>query len=59
MKISNKKLQGIMLLVVGLLVLIKGRLSLYPGVFLDLSEYKEIISFVFLLIGFYLFLDKK
>ena len=48
------KVQGITLFVIGVIVLISSRISLYPGVSLYLGEYKDIVAFIFIFLGFFL-----
>jgi len=55
---SLYKVQGITLLVMGIFVLISSRISLYPRVSLYLGEYKDIVAFLFIFFGFFLWLYK-
>lgn len=52
-------INSVILIGLGILVLLSGKYSIYPGVPVELGIYKYVVSFGFVFLGFYFMIVKK
>ena len=50
---------ALLFILLGLIIYNNGRFAPYTGVFIELGEYKSLVSFGFIFLGFYIMTIKK
>jgi len=55
----NNKLNALIVLAIGILILVKGTISVAPGVPLELGSYKYLVFLLFLIMSIFLLKSKN